>query len=578
MGAPPPLHSAQNLRSPHARVRPTPIGRRCGRLQRARVLQLRPDANPWRLTRTYESYTDRNAQTVRHSGPITAARFSPLGDVVASADREGALIFWAHPSGVICDGCHVRRAHAGAIYALDFTPAADVLATGGADGRVRLWANGAHNRALPLGSLDVRSCAATSDIGAASPFIGRGGRLSAVCVGAEGSGGVSALRFSRDGRFLAVALAHTIKLWQHAGRRAAGASQNAHGWTLVRTVRDQLRFGTVALCMAWSPDSSQLAIGASDGTLKLWALPGTGEDGSVFADVWSGGAQPRAHLAAVFDVAFSPDGTQLVSASADGTVKLWGAADGKALAAERAPSRPEGVGEPYSYSPTASPSVRPSLAPSPSPRTEVPSVSPTRVPTPAPATRVPTAMPVTALPSAGAAPKASSEPTLAPTLAPTRRPSAAPTLSPTTATAAPSTPSPSVPEDVEVQTARPSALPSFALTEEPTVYLRPTGVPSVIPSPAPTFVPTDPAPPATLHPTLLPSASPTAIPTFSPLNILAPVLTGEPSWAATDVPTLRPSLRPSSTPSAAPSERPTSTPTLLPQTQPPTSAPSRTPR
>jgi WD40 repeat protein len=75
------------------------------------------------------------------------------------------------------------------------------------------------------------------------------------------------------------------------------------------------RQGNVAsdtrLKMAFSPSSNRLAIGASDGTIKIW---------DVEADA---SGLLRAHDGYVLRVVFSPDGRILASAGFDGALRLW---------------------------------------------------------------------------------------------------------------------------------------------------------------------------------------------------------------------------------------------------------------
>jgi WD40 repeat protein/tRNA A-37 threonylcarbamoyl transferase component Bud32 len=75
-------------------------------------------------------------------------------------------------------------------------------------------------------------------------------------------------------------------------------------------------------CVAFSPDGSHIVSGSNDYTLRLW-------------DARSGesiGGPLRGHSARVACVAFSPDGARIVSGSGDGTLRLWDALTGEPIA------------------------------------------------------------------------------------------------------------------------------------------------------------------------------------------------------------------------------------------------------
>jgi eukaryotic-like serine/threonine-protein kinase len=75
--------------------------------------------------------------------------------------------------------------------------------------------------------------------------------------------------------------------------------------------------GTVA-AVAWSPDGQSVAVGSMAGRLRIWRAAAAARPASVE----QAEADQLAHDAAIWDLAFSPDGQLLASASADGTVGL----------------------------------------------------------------------------------------------------------------------------------------------------------------------------------------------------------------------------------------------------------------
>jgi WD40 repeat protein/serine/threonine protein kinase len=140
------------------------------------------------------------------------------------------------------------------------------------------------------------------------------GRLMYLCglsvrsVDAEAP--LEAVAFSADGsRFVTAGWSHAIQVWETASSK------------LLRAIPCD---GPNLFAVTFSPDGRYIAAG--------------GDHPQAFIHVWDlGGAQPVAiggfagHRSAVHSVAFSRDGTKLLTASHDRTVRLWDIATGKEI-------------------------------------------------------------------------------------------------------------------------------------------------------------------------------------------------------------------------------------------------------
>lgn len=126
-----------------------------------------------------------------------------------------------------------------------------------------------------------------------------------------------ALSFSPDGRtisslsretigyFISGLMKETVTMW--------GTENGEVVWSSLSTNERKGLPGYYPEAINWSSDGSLIAVGLSDGNIKILR----GSDGTVLQTLIG-------HTMWVTGVQFSPDGRTLVSVSLDGTIRLWG--------------------------------------------------------------------------------------------------------------------------------------------------------------------------------------------------------------------------------------------------------------
>jgi serine/threonine protein kinase/WD40 repeat protein len=234
-----------------------------------------------------------------------ALAFSPDGHTLLTAGKEEYLKFWDVKMG------RLRNWHASKKADGVFLPDGRVaaLGEGGPAGRTIEIVDTATGRSVQTLSVNCASLAASAN-----------GRWLAILSGRQDVAVWDASNLTEVARFRTTAPVHGRLAISADGRRVAAAASDGelvriHDAALAWRQSAADRLGSQVRSLAFSPDGNQLAIGMRDSTVRLHDATG-GAVGSTELRRYTG------HHAEVSAVAWGPGG-ELVSASEDGTVRVW---------------------------------------------------------------------------------------------------------------------------------------------------------------------------------------------------------------------------------------------------------------
>ena len=267
---------------------------------------------------------------------ITAIAFSPDGEQVVSGTNDSLLHFWSSSSGRLI---RTLEASTGAVTAIVFSPGGELIASRSTGDRVQLW-DAQTGRSLGV-------LASPRSVTSRSPDAGSGSK-SELRPASPGTAGVA---YSPDGsRIVAGFPDGTLCLLDGSTR-------------VLLSVLEGHRDGVTAI--AFNTDGSRLVSGSLDNTVRLWdakegaalavlaghvpeparglepAIPAASDQGpapamsdgvgsptyvpgdEILAE-WKKAMKPKSvGEVGVTAVTFSPNGTRIVAAFVDGSLRTW---------------------------------------------------------------------------------------------------------------------------------------------------------------------------------------------------------------------------------------------------------------
>ena len=234
-----------------------------------------------------------------NEGPAAHAAFSTDGSKLVTLSKKRARVWHGRTGEHLYDTAE----HGNFVNRAEFTPDGRYLVTAGADNRTSIWnaATGSHVKTLENPGWEDASIEREGRFGVADGIV-----RAMMTAQFKTFGGMGELAITPDSRFVVTAGRHdpdaTPRLWDlESGRQVRVFSGLRGGFTI--------QFFDIAV----SVDGTRvIGAAASDNTARVWNVA-TGDPIAVL----------RGHTAAVQTARFNPQGNRIVTASQDGTARLW---------------------------------------------------------------------------------------------------------------------------------------------------------------------------------------------------------------------------------------------------------------
>lgn len=269
-----------------------------------------------------------------HSARISGMACSPDGAMIASSSEDGTVKLWSTNGTLL----KTLTAQSCPLTALAWSPDGTKIAAG-------TYYGGYYNSAPGMGLTYLWQ--APSGWTAANVSLVRistnlYGKVTALAFRADSlrlasgcEAGSNYVTSVSDGSFVATRPAYNTSVepaavtsvaFSSSGMMASGCEDSTicvydSSWNLLWTSTNAANAHTTNVtAVAFSPDGSLLVTASMDQTIKIWSTTN-----------WACLRTMSGHTNGVSSVAFTPDGQRIVSGSVDGTVKIWNSLSGACL-------------------------------------------------------------------------------------------------------------------------------------------------------------------------------------------------------------------------------------------------------
>ena len=269
--------------------------------------------------RLWDARKLRQVAEIPNASSVTSLAFSPTRKPRLVVGRSDGYVDILDGRNLAVKGSF--KAHPNAVNSVAFSPDGSRVVSGGADNKVRVWdattqelighpLRGHHGEVTSVNWAGTRVVSGSLD-GSVREWDVIGGLPIPTAQGK-----ISAVAFSHDGRQIASAGSDgTIKMWNPDTAKPAGQLGDPAGKPLAVNSLAFNRDGTQIVAGA------QVA-GAQDGSVRVWDL-NNGRGTELLRT--RPHTVPPATSSRITSVAFSTDGSLIVSGGADGAVRLWDA-------------------------------------------------------------------------------------------------------------------------------------------------------------------------------------------------------------------------------------------------------------